>query len=142
EVPYVDDLLKTNRALPASFTFLDRRHKPHLLEVAEAQQRQTEALSRDKKGPVRMHPGPFDENSELAKGSRNHTSKMKSAQTSHSTLGSIQEGQTLASTQNKLNFKPDDTSSNGFPRAFIQNHIQEMKEEIQDLSSEICEDIE
>lgn len=68
EVPFVEDILKTNRALPATFTFLDRRHKPHLLEVSAAQQRQTEALSRDKKGPVKMHPSPFDENSDSGKG--------------------------------------------------------------------------
>ncbi|BFZ04187.1 hypothetical protein BsWGS_07225 [Bradybaena similaris] len=164
EVPFVEDILKTNRALPASFTFLDRRHKPHLLEISAAQQRQTEALSRDKKGPVKMHPSPFDENSESGKGPRK-LSKVKSAQTSHSTittLNSIQELQTSpnsqnkldykanaqnkldykANAQNKLDYKANEASGNGAARTYIQNLIEETKEEIQDLTNEIHEDVE
>ncbi|GFS24864.1 cytosolic carboxypeptidase 2 [Elysia marginata] len=59
--PNMEDLLRAHLAHPSSFTPLDRRHKPHLLEVSAAQQRQTDALSRDKNGLVKTHPNPFDE---------------------------------------------------------------------------------
>ena len=59
----MEDLLRAHLAHPSSVTPLDRRHKPHLLEVSAAQQRQTDALSRDKNSIVKTHPNPFDENS-------------------------------------------------------------------------------
>lgn len=57
----MDDLVRSQLGQNASINPLDRRPKPHLLEVSAAQQRQTDALSKDKNGPIKTHPNPFDE---------------------------------------------------------------------------------
>ena len=71
----MDELLRSHLTHGASIQPLDRRHKPHLLEVSAAQQRQTDALSRDRIGekgdknsPIKTHPNPFDEKDSPRKG--------------------------------------------------------------------------
>ncbi|XP_035828851.1 cytosolic carboxypeptidase 2 [Aplysia californica] len=84
DTPSMDELLRAHLAHPASINPLDRRHKPHLLEVSAAQQRQTDALSRDKNSPIKTHPNPFDEKESPRKGlSSGHPKSQVPSQTQY-----------------------------------------------------------
>ncbi|CAL1533712.1 unnamed protein product [Lymnaea stagnalis] len=67
EASNMEDLLKAHLAHNATTNPMNRRYHPHILEVSAAQQRQTEALSRDKNSPIKKHPNPFDETLEPSK---------------------------------------------------------------------------
>lgn len=67
----MEELLKSQLIQQASVNPINRKHKPHLLEVSAAQQRQTDALSRDKNSPMKTNPNMVVEVEESNKLSRN-----------------------------------------------------------------------
>ncbi|XP_055899469.1 uncharacterized protein LOC106064887 isoform X6 [Biomphalaria glabrata] len=78
----VEDILKSSLTHSASSSLARRKHKPHLLEVSAAQQRQTETLSHDRMSSIKTHPNPFDEISEASRAA-------SSDQTSQATVSSV-----------------------------------------------------
>ncbi|XP_059144861.1 cytosolic carboxypeptidase 2-like isoform X19 [Physella acuta] len=72
----MEEMLRSQLIQQASVNPINRKHKPHLLEVSAAQQRQTDALSRDKNSPMKTGSNINDEVEESNKSSLTDSSEI------------------------------------------------------------------